>query len=509
MNLHRTEHERGQVGSAPRAASCPSAEARLQHAVERLLADDPEEAIRQLDAAPEMLLTEARAWLVLGAARRRLGDERGAEMAYRRALAIDDTVPEAHYNLGQALARERPREAIAHLRCALRLRPAWPEAENALGVILLRRARYTAARAAFRRAAAAGPRWSIPHLNLGELALAQGDPEEALESFDRALLEEPSSARAHSNRAYALLQKGDLAAGWRALEWRFGEGPETPARPGFDVSVWRGEPFPGRTLVVWMEQGLGDALQFVRFLPAVAKLGGRVWLQTSPALSDLLATCPGVDRVLVGDPRPEEVDLQIPLLSIPGRLGASLDTLSAQIPYLKVPGPRAARARRLSAAAGDVKVGLVWRSGPLAPQGSRRDLDDSALAALLAVPGVHWFAAQHDEPLRARCPALPPDLDGRLTDLAFDLGDFAQTAAIVEQLDLIVTVDTAMAHLAGALGLPTWVLLPNPADWRWLLDRDDSPWYPSMRLFRQRRRGSWDEPIRRVAAALRDHDERG
>lgn len=445
---------------------------------------------------------QPRAWLHLGVALRGLGDEAGAEAAYRRCLEQEPEVPEAHYNLGRSLARSHPEEAAVHLRQAARLRPGWPEAENALGLLALRDGALDAAVDAFRRAAEAAPGWAIPHLNLGELELARVDPVAALDAFDRALERQPDSVRAHCNRAYTLLQLGDFEAGWQELEWRFGAGAATPARSGYDAPVWRGEPFPGRTLVVWMEQGLGDALQFVRFLPGVAARGGRVWLQTAPQLAGLLRTCDGIDRVLVGDPAPEEVDLQLPLLSLPRVLGTRLATLPSRVPYLAAPEPPPRRAHLALAAARDRKVGVVWRSGTLDPEGARRDLDPASLGGLLEAPGVDWFALQYEEPVRSFVPDLPSRISDRLTDLAHDLGDFASTAAVIEELDLVVTVDTAMAHLAGALGRPVWVLLPRVADWRWLSAREDSPWYPSMRLYRQEAPGRWDETIRRVVSDL-------
>jgi tetratricopeptide (TPR) repeat protein len=478
----------------------------------QLQAGEAERSAATLRHLLELHPCAAGALLPLGEALATLGDAVGAEAAYRRLLERAPDLPEAHYALGRLLsAAGRAGEAAGPLRRAVELRPAWPEAVNELGVAHLRGVGGppdgAAAAELFRRAAELAPDWAVPAHNLGEALEAGGDPAAAVAAYEAVLGRWPGFEPARRNLAYGLLKLGRFEPGWREHEWRLGAGGRTPGRDGWEQDVWDGAPFPGRTLVVWTEQGLGDHLQFVRYLPAVAALGGRVWMQAPAPLARLMTSCRGVDRVVVGDPPAAEVDLQVPLLSLPRILGTTLENLPAEVPYVWPPeAPSAASRAALAAAGGRLRVGLVWRSGVLAPRHAERDLGAPEVRRLLAVPGVRWLSLQHGESVGG---LLPGEAAAEVADLGPEIGDFAATAAVVAELDLVVSVDTATLHLAGALGRPVWGLVSEPGDWRWLIDRDDSPWYPTLRLFRQRRRGDWGEAVERLAAALEEHAAAG
>lgn len=474
----------------------------------QLQSGNAKQAIATLDRLLELHPTATGALLSLGSARHACGDDSGAEAAYRQLLEVAPQLPEGHYTLGRLLmATGRRGDGAAHLARAVALRPTWAEAVNELGVAKLQGIEagpdWRGAAELFHRAAELAPDWPLPAHNLGESLEVGGDTSAAVAVYRKVLARWPGFDQARQNHAYGLLKLGQFEIGWKAHEWRFAAGGRTPAREGWDVEVWDGSSFTGRTLVVWTEQGLGDNLQFVRYLPQVAERGGRVWLQSPAVLAGLMATCMGVDRVVVGDPPLQEIDLQVPLMTLPGIFGTTLTTVPAEVPYLKPPVavPETLLAR-LEAGRDELRVGLIWKSGTLMPAHAARDLDADHVMQLLAVPGVHWFPLQFNERLADLVGDEVADL--AIDDLGPELGDFGATGAIVAELDLVITVDTSALHLAGALGKQVWALIPKPADWRWLKSRDDSPWYPTLRLFRQECPGDWRDPVTRLAAELRE-----
>jgi hypothetical protein len=291
---------------------------------------------------------------------------------------------------------------------------------------------------------------------------------------------------------------GRFEQGWPGYEWRW-KVEEFGALPPLHQPQWDGSPLEGRTILIRTEQGLGDTLQFIRYIPLVHRRGGRVILLSQPPLTRLQACIPGVERLLAhGDPVPE-FDVHVPLLSLPGLLGTRLETVPADVPYLEAEPPLVEAWRHRLGSYPGFKVGIVWQGNPKYLQDRARSTCLAQFAPLARVPGVHLFSLQKGpgaEQLTARTEWFP------VTDLGSGLADFADTAAVLKHLDLVVSVDTSVAHLAGALGLPVWVALPHAADWRWLMGRDDSPWYPTMRLFRQTGPGQWEDVFRRIAEAL-------
>jgi tetratricopeptide (TPR) repeat protein len=331
-----------------------------------------------------------------------------------------------------------------------------------------------------------------------------GDWAGSLAAFEATLECDPEHVDARWNRALALLRRGDVEQGFRDYEWRFRR--RAPAPRACAQPVWDGRPLAGERLLVWAEQGLGDMLQFLRFVPELAARGARVMLEVPPSLCGLAQRLPGVDSVHVQGDSPPDFEKHVALMSLPFVLGKRADELAPAGPYLRADPAEATNARRRlrprgSKAERELAVGLVWAAGPALRNAGERSPGLAALRDLFEVPAVRWFSLQkgagRDELARGAPASSFVDLDDAIAD-------FDDTAAIVENLDLVVTCDTSVAHLAGALGKPTWVLLPSTPDWRYGLGDDSTPWYPGMRLFRQTARGDWRGVCARVRNALAD-----
>ena len=439
-----------------------------------------------------------------------------AAACFRRAIALMPDFPEGHNNLGSAL-REQGQldEAVACCHVALTLRPDFPEALYNLGNARREQGRLDEAVAAYTEALEARPDFAMAHNNLGVVLRRQGWLDQAVARYRRALECDPAFPEAHNNLAMTLLAGGDMAAGWQEYEWRWKTPGMLTARRDFTQPQWQGEPAAGRTLLIHAEQGFGDTLQFCRYAPLAADRGWRVILEVQKPLVRLLQGLRGVDLVLAqGDPLPP-FDLHCPMLSLPLAMATTLETIPAGGPYLQ-PDERlvAAMHARLDAAGRhDFRVGLVWAGNPrrhspaLSALDRRRSIAPECLAPLFALPGLHLFSLQKDGP------AAPEGF--ALTDLMAGMDDFADTAALVATLDLVISVDSAMAHLAAALGKPVWMLDRFDPCWRWLTGRRDSPWYPTLRLYRQPQPGDWDSVLAEVAHDLahkrdrQDHEPAG
>lgn len=433
----------------------------------------------------------------LGAALRAAGDPAAAARSYAAALAIAPDLAETAYNLGNLRKDAGAADsALAAHRRALVLNPAYAKNLYNMGVIEMGRRRLEVAARCYRRAlAAAGDDYPEAWNNLGMTTVKLGRPDEALECYERVLAHRPDDVSTRWNRALARLVTGRLEEGWADYEARWGLDEVTP--PAHPQPLWQGEDLAGCTLLVEAEQGHGDTLQFVRYLPRLAARGVRVVLRCQPPLVRLLAPAlPGV-RVLSRDEEPPPFDLHVPLLSLPLRFGTGLDAIPADIPYLHpLPGPPPTVIERQP---GTLSVGLVWGGEPNHKGDAQRSIPLPALRPLLEVKGVRWYSLQKGVRERELAAAdAPPGI----ADLAPFIGDFADTAALAAQLDLVVSVDTAVCHLAGALGRPAWVLVPFAPDWRWLLSRTDTPWYPTLRLFRQPALDDWASLIPVVASRL-------
>ncbi len=480
----------------PLLADAHASRAGALHSLNRVAeaASSAQRALALVPALPDALVNLAESAL----AGRRAAE---AERAARRAVALSPGLPAARMALGSACAaQKRSEEAETAYRAALALAPGYGAAWVNLGSLLAGQGRFEEAWEAFATAeerGAAGPSlWAAR----GGALLAMARPVEALADFDRVLEARPGDAGMRWNRGFTRLLAGDYAGGWPEFDWRRHDERAEPPWRRFAQPTWTGGDIAGRTILLYAEQGLGDTLQFVRYVPLVAERGARVILEVQRPLMSVLSGLPGVERLIArGDPLPD-FDLECPLMSLPHAFGTTLDRVPTAIPYLR-PDPRRAAAWSERMAEGEgLRVGLVWAGNPRFPGDALRSPRLAGLRPVLDVPGVRFFGLQKG-PGREDLERVPTP--STFTDLGPDIADFADTAAIMTNLDLVISSCTGPAHLAGALGVPVWVVLPLSPDWRWLLGREDSPWYPTARLFRQTRVGDWAEVAGRVAGALR------
>ncbi len=420
-----------------------------------------------------------------------------AEACYRHALQLRPDSVLAHNNLGALLTETgRAGEAVATLGEALRLNPKYPEAHNNLGNALREQGDVDGALASYRRALGLRPDYPEAHNNLGATLAQHEQFDEALACYGRALEPRPDYAQAHLNRALAWLLLGDYERGWPEYEWRLKARDAVPlARPR-----WDGAPLQGKTILLHAEQGLGDTIQFARFAALVEQKGGTVVLACQKPLSRLLAGCAGYRLVALDEALPP-FDVHAPLLSLPAILGTTLATVPADVPYLRADPALTEHWRAELAALPGFKVGIAWQGNPGYPWDRARSIPLKEFAALAAVDSVRLVSLQKGPGTEQLGQIDFPVLDlGKRLDEAN--GPFVDTAALIAALDLVVTSDSAVAHLAGALGARAWVVLPKVPDYRWLLGRGDCPWYPTVRLFRQERPGDWASVFRRVADEL-------
>jgi tetratricopeptide (TPR) repeat protein len=437
----------------------------------------------------------------------RVCEDRGrleeAAARYRLALCHQPNNAAFHNNLGNVLIRlSRSDEALLCYQQAVRLQPAEPVYHSNLANALTLAGRPEEAEACCRQALRVRPAFADARHNLAITLAAQGKFAEALTHNEEALRLEPEHPGARNCRALWWLQHGDFARGWPEYEWRWAVHGVT--RRTFREPQWDGSALQGRTILLYAEQALGDTIHVIRYAPLVKERGGTVVVECQPPLAPLLAGCPGIDRLVPrGSPLPP-FDVQAALLSLPRLFGTTPETVPANVPYLFARPDLVAAWHRELTAEPAFKVGIAWQ-GSLTFAGDRmRSAPLRHFAPLARVEGVRLLSLQKGpgrEQLRS--------VAGRfaVTDLGSTLdettGAFVDTAAVMMNLDLVVTTDTSVAHLAGALGVPVWVALSVGPDWRWLLEREDSPWYPSMRLFRQSRPHDWDEVFERMAAELR------
>ena len=423
------------------------------------------------------------------------------ERGQKQAEALDE-IGIVHQELGNFA------EAAAwHQRAAqaAQTSAARAQAYNNLGLAYQLQYQLDDAEAAFGQAIAADPQFVDAHTNLGMLYSWSLRNEEALRSFDLALQKDPAAALARDKRATVHLLRGELEQGWRDYEARwlaYEDGPRMES----DRPHWLGDAdVAGKTVVLYTEQGYGDNLQFVRYASLVAQLGATVWLLAPPALQTLFATVPGVARVFTSTADLPPYDYLCPLMSLPLAFKTTLDTIPAQLPYLNPAQERVALWRERLGPQSALRVGLVWAGNPhtslprVAVLDRRRSLHFDQISPLLAVPGLEFHSLQLGRDALAQMRG-----HAQVSDHSAMLGDFHDTAALIANLDLVIGVDTSVAHLAGAMGKPVWLLNRHNTCWRWLLARSDSPWYPSMRIFRQPAVGDWDNVIAETRAALHE-----
>ncbi|MDA0997629.1 MAG: tetratricopeptide repeat protein [Proteobacteria bacterium] len=453
-----------------------------------------EAARRALDINPSL----APALNNLGNALMKLQVPVAAAEQFRKARDLRPDDPKYHRNLGSALLEAGDAAgAVPALTAAVRLLPSDAEANYNLGNAYLALDRFEDGARAFEAAIVHRPHYVDALCNLGTLLTAFGRTSDAVAALEKALAVDSENPDAHWNLGLALIQAGEYADGWREYEWRFRVDEFEKFRRHFDIPAWDGGPLNGKRLLVHAEQGFGDAIQFVRFMPSLAERGAEVVLECRPQLTRLFAGVDGVSEVIdLGAPLPG-ADLYIPLMSLPARLGTLVDTVPAEMPYLR-PAGDAELDNRIEGAPG-VKVGLVWAGSPTRRKNQRRSMDPALLQPILDIPGASFFGLQVGSAAAERQQLAEP---GQIIDVTDGILDFADTAAIVAGLDLVISVDTAVLHLAGGMGKPAFGLLSRPTGFLWGTDGDASPWYPTIRLFRQPEPGDWDGAVRAAAAAL-------
>lgn len=428
------------------------------------------------------------------------GDLAAAEACYLQVLDEQPWHAAARANLGYLKEQQGAvAEAEFHYRQAIALMPDHAQLQQNLGVLLLKEKRFAESEAAMRAALALAEDDASAWSQLGVLLACTHREHEAEDCYRRALAIDPAHARAQFNLSYLLLRQARFEEGWRMLEarWQFDRFPLS-----FDCPFWEGEPLDGKSIVIGLEAGHGDMIHFCRYAVLLKERGAVVSVVCHPALRRLFATLPGVDHVhALGDALPGGWDYWTRPMRLPGLFGAEMSSIPATVPYLHAQPELVEHWRGVLPQHG-LRVGLAWRGNANFENDGDRSLPSLMSLAPLAATGLNFVSLQkgpgEDE-------ALLPPAGMALHPVGPMLADFADTAAVIANLHLVISVDTAVAHLAGAMGKPCWLLLPDyRCDWRWMKDRTDTPWYPNMRLFRQPRDGGWTPVIAQVAAALRE-----
>lgn len=530
---------RGQYAAA--AALCEPLLSRAPHDFDLLLllgalraqTQQPDQSVDLLCRAIEVRPDSFAAYYALGYAMCQLQQFDAGVECYDKCLLLNPAYAEAACDRGSALVElGRHQAALDNYAHAIALRPGYAEAWSNQGNALLALGQTQAAIASFNHALTLNPQAAATYLNLGNALQAAGEATLALSSYDQALalqpgyllamanrcgplkqlyrLDEavascnqalaldPEHADTYWNRGLALLLQGNLRQGFADYHWRWKRAAFAPIKRNFHQPLWLGDtPVRGKTLLLHAEQGLGDSLQFVRYAQALADLGARVVLEAEPALFELFGTLLGVDQLVrQGQPLPA-FDMHCPLLSLPLALGTELDSIPAPVPYLHAdPERRAQWLERLGPRTG-LRVGLVWSGSPTHQDDHNRSI---SLAGLLShLPSGPQYVSLQKEVRPSDQAALQTQ---GLLHFGPQLQSFSDTAAVCACLDLVISVDTSVAHLSGAMGQRTWVLLPYLPDWRWLMHRSDSPWYPSARLYRQTQARDWSAPLSQLALDL-------
>lgn len=431
------------------------------------------------------------------------GDLAGARVLYEEVLKAQPENVDAHHLLGLLdLYCGNHQSAEASIRRAIELDPRNASFLEHLGLVLEYQGNLSEAITCCARVLTLNPDDAEAHCRMGSVLLTARRMREAAASYRRAIDLEPDSAKFKFNLSMVLLLEGELEEGWQKYEFRWDGSSEAAGRKReFTQPQWRGEPLGRRTILLHAEQAFGDTLQFVRYAGLVVDRGdaGHVILECQPELRRLCETIKGEIEVIDrGEPLPH-FDVHCPLLSLPLAFGTTLSSIPDDVPYLRPDPVEAGKwGQRLRGLGSEFRVGLVW-SGKVRRMNRWHNLELAELAPLLEFPAVRYFSlqkARSGSAVKSECREIPFD------DFTGELNDFADTAALVSNLDLVISVDTSVAHLCGALGMPVWLLARYDADWRWLLDRSDSPWYPSMTIFRQSAPGNWGELILQVASAL-------
>lgn len=421
--------------------------------------------------------------------------------SYQRAIGLKPDYAGAYYNIADAFkGKGRTEDAMSCYKKSISLDPNYAEAYNNYGVMLKEQGKLEEALSCYKKALELRTAYADAHSNLANVLHIKGELAEAVAGYDRAIEIMPNHIDAHFNRSLVLLLTEKFKEGWVDYEWRLRmKGHNTR---DFELPMWDGPQIKGKNILVYAEQGFGDTIQFVRYLPMVKKLGGYVVFECHKELLRLLNNCEGFDEIKDRNSYSEIVfDVQAPLLSLPRIFNTTLNTIPASGPYIKPDLTYSSKWREKFNENNNYKIGIVWAGSPTFRNDRYRSCSLSDFAPLASIKGITFYSLQKG-PASLEISNSPDGM--KIIDLQNELNDFADTAAIIDNLDLIISVDTAMAHLAGAIGKTVWVLLPVSPDWRWFLNTNDSPWYPSMRLFRQTLLNDWKGVFKQMRNELLD-----
>lgn len=437
----------------------------------------------------------------LGATLRASGKLQEAVAAYERAIALDPGYGSAYMNIGNIfLSQKQFSLAIDKYRQALSLDPTCIETYNCMAVALQYEGELDAALEACQQALSLKPDYAEAYNTKASVLMKKGYQDEAIEQYRYALKFKPDYIEAHCNLGMILLLNGQFEEGWTEYKWRLTSQNNTTLQR-YNLPCWDGSPFVGKKLIVHFEQGFGDNIQFIRYLPMVKSRGGTVICEMLKPLTPLLHEFPGIDQLIdapISNTTLSEIDFHVPLLELPRIFGTTLDTIPCNIPYLHADPIKADYWRQRLTGKG-FKIGIVWAGHSTHTEDRSRSCHLRDFLRLNKIPGVRLIGLQKGPSARQMEDLVT---DGPIMNLSDELYDFSDTAGVIENLDLIISVDTAVLHLAGAMGKPAWALLPFSPDWRWLLARQDSPWYPTIRLFRQRRYGDWESVFEQILEEL-------
>ena len=460
-----------------------------------------DEAVASFDAVIA-IKPDASAYNNRGSVLGKLGRPNEALASFNKAIELDRDYAEAYFNRSNLhIKHQRYAEALADAERAVALRPKYIKAHNNRANALNALGRSQESLRAAERAIALDADYADAHYSRGNALARLGRHAEALKTYQRTVALNPEHAEAQWNEALTRLRLGDLIGGFDKYEWgwmRF-EAAEYQRR-NFPRPVWNGEPLGGRSILVHAEQGLGDTMQMARYVPLIAARGGRVLLEAQPTLQELLKTLPGVAQVIARGEELPDFDVHCPMMHLPKVFRTELATIPAETPYLFADAARIARWRQRLPEKRGPRVGLVWSGNKIHSNDFNRTLRFSQVAPLFAVEGID-FISLVKEVREVDAAALAADK--RIVSVGPELADFSDTAAVVSELDLVITVDTSVAHLAGAMAKPVWILIPFFFDWRWMIERADTPWYPTARLFRQPAQGDWPSAVKAMREALR------
>jgi tetratricopeptide (TPR) repeat protein len=432
------------------------------------------------------------------------GDLQNAKSIFEETLKAQPNNFDALYYLAIVnYQMEDYDETILNIKKALNRNPVNAEANNLFGNVLMVKGEVKEAIISYQKAIEINPYFADAYNNLGMTYMYSTQLDEAIKYFQKAIEINPNFAEAHVNMSFILLLSGKLEQGWKEYEWRWGLEDSFNDLSYSYIPVWDGFDVRERTVLIHAEQGFGDSIQFIRYIPMVATRGANIILDCPKELMSLFKNIEDVTQLILKtdyDDIDIDVDVRCPILSLPYIFGTTLDTIPSNVPYLRADLNliRKWREKISKDNSNATKIGLIW-AGSTSKKKLRRSYSLSLFSPLLEIENVTFYSLQKGEASK-QAKDIPYSM--RLIDYTEDINDFSDTAAIIESLDLVISIDTAVAHLTGALGKPVWTLLPFSPDWRWMLNRDDSPWYPTMRLFRQPSQGDWETVIEKVKDEL-------